>query len=150
LLFDSEGSLKFKSHLWKDIRKVILPTLIEEVGYIPIPRIEYTDESLDLVVENLTLQGRNLFPNIVQCEAHNFFKFSPYGGIADDHRHRITITMEQIQADMRDVAFYYHKKTGLPKMKDSGMADVLLGGEGLSVRPISFLLVGLDEHGFVR
>src|SRR5258708_6048379 len=133
LLFDSEGSLKFKSDLWKDIRKVILPTLIKEVGYIPIPRIEYTDDSLDLVVENLTLQGRNLFPTVVQCEAHNFFKFSPYDTITDDHSHRITLTMSQIQADMRDVAFYYHKKTGLPKMKDSGMADVLLGGEGLAV-----------------
>lgn len=45
----------------------------------------------------------------------------------------MTLTLEQIQADMRDVAFYYHKKTGLPKMKDSGLADVLLGGEGLTV-----------------
>jgi len=133
LLFDSEGSLKFKADLWNDIRKVIVPTLIEEVGYIPIPRIEYTDESLDLVVENLTLQGRNLFPNIVQFEAHNFVKFSPYTAITDDHSHRITIVLEQMQADMRDVAFFYHKKTGLPKMKDSGLADVVLGGEGLSV-----------------
>lgn len=133
ILFDAEGSLKFKTDLWRDVRNIILPTLIEEVGYIPIPRIEYTDESLDLVVENLTLQGRNLLPNIVQFEAHNFVKFSPYNVITDDHQHRITLTLEQIQADMRDVAFYYHKKTGLPKMKDSGMADVLLGGEGLAV-----------------
>jgi hypothetical protein len=31
LLFDSEGSLKFKPDLWKDIRKVILPTLVDKV-----------------------------------------------------------------------------------------------------------------------
>ncbi|KAF9534642.1 hypothetical protein CPB83DRAFT_755601 [Crepidotus variabilis] len=132
LLFDNEGSLKFKPELWSDIRKVILPTLIEQVGYIPIPRVEYSDDALDLVVENLTLQGRNILPNIVQFEAQNYVKFSPYNAIEDDHRHHITLTLEQIQADMRDVAFYYHKKTGLPKMKDSGLADVLLGGEGLS------------------
>src|SRR5882672_8462590 len=36
LLFDSEGSLKFKPDLWNDIRKVILPTLVDKVGYIPI------------------------------------------------------------------------------------------------------------------
>jgi len=107
--------------------------LIEEVGYIPIPRVEYSDESLDLVVENLTLQGRNLFPNIVKFEAFNFIKFSPYNAIEDDYRHKISFSLEQMQADMRDVAFYYHKKTGLPKMKDSGLADVLLGGEGLTV-----------------
>ena len=33
---------------------------------------------------------------------------------------------------MRDVAFYFRKKTGIPKMRDSGLADVVLGGEGLS------------------
>jgi len=34
LLFDSEGSLKFKPELWNDIRKVILPQLTEQVGLI--------------------------------------------------------------------------------------------------------------------
>lgn len=34
---------------------------------------------------------------------------------------------------MRDVAFYFKKKSGFPKLSDSGLADVLLGGEGLTV-----------------
>ncbi|KAN0107712.1 Protein of unknown function (DUF4449) domain containing protein [Russula decolorans] len=132
LLFDSEGSLKFKPELWMDIRKVILPSIVDRVGHIPIPRIEYTDESLDLVVENLTLQGRNLFPYIVSIEMHNFMKFSPYNAIDDLGHHEFTMTFGQIQADMRDVAFYFRKKTGIPKLSDSGLADVLLGGQGLT------------------
>ncbi|KAG6890844.1 hypothetical protein C0992_012483 [Termitomyces sp. T32_za158] len=132
LLFDSDGSLKFKKDLWNDVRHVILPQIIDQVGYIPIPRIEYTDDSLDLVVENLTLSGRNLFPNIIALEAHNFLRFSPYASIADESRHRFTLTFGQMQADMRDVAFYYRKKTGMPKMRDSGLADVLVPGEGMS------------------
>ncbi|KII90672.1 hypothetical protein PLICRDRAFT_106168 [Plicaturopsis crispa FD-325 SS-3] len=132
LLFDSEGSLKFKPDLWSDIRKVILPTLIDKVGYVPIPRIEYTDDAVDLVVENLTLSGRNLFPNQVSLEAHNFVKFSPYNAITDEHHHEFTLTFAQIQADMRDVAFYFKKKTGMAKLSDSGLADVVLGGSGLT------------------
>ncbi len=31
LLFDSEGSLKFKPDLWMDVRKVILPSIIDQV-----------------------------------------------------------------------------------------------------------------------
>lgn len=42
---------------------------------------------------------------------------------------------------MKDVAFYFRKKTGIPKMVDSGLADVLLGGEGLTV--INFMHYGL-------
>ena len=46
----------------------------------------------------------------------------------------MTLTLTQIQADMRDVAFYFHKKTGLPRLKDSGLADVFLGGRGITVK----------------
>ncbi|KAI0743264.1 hypothetical protein BC629DRAFT_1599620 [Irpex lacteus] len=133
LLFDSEGSLKWKPELWLDIRKVILPAIIDQVGYIPIPRVEYTDDALDVVIENLALSGRNLLPNLVSIEAHNFIKFSPYNAIADQRHHDFTLTFGQIQADMRDVAFYFRKKTGIPKLSDSGLADVLLGGHGLNV-----------------
>ncbi|KIJ60506.1 hypothetical protein HYDPIDRAFT_170143 [Hydnomerulius pinastri MD-312] len=132
LLFDSEGSLKFKPDLWSDIRKVIVPTLVDKIGYVPIPRVEYTDDALDLVVENLTLQGRNLFPNFMSLEAHNFLKFSPYNAISDEHHHEFTLTFGQMQADMRDVAFYFRRKSGFPKVADSGLADVLLGGSGLT------------------
>jgi len=31
LLFDSEGSLKFKGDLWSDVRKVILPASVDKV-----------------------------------------------------------------------------------------------------------------------
>jgi hypothetical protein len=79
---DGEGKLTFKREMWADIRRVVLPRLIDRVGYIPIPRIEYTDDGLDLVVENLTLSGKNLFPNIVAIEAHNYLKFSPYSAIS--------------------------------------------------------------------
>ncbi|KAG1854482.1 hypothetical protein DFJ58DRAFT_727914 [Suillus subalutaceus] len=133
LLFDSEGSLKFKADLWSDIRNVIMPTMVQQVGYLPIPRVEYTDDALDLVVENLTLQGRNLFPNVISMEAFNFVKFSPYDAIQDERHHEFTITLAQIQADMRDVALYFHKKTGFPKIRDSGIADVVLGGQGMTV-----------------
>lgn len=58
--------------------KLMTTRSLIQVGYFPIPRIEYTDESLDLVVENLALSGRNLFPNVIALEAHNYVRFSPY------------------------------------------------------------------------
>jgi len=65
LLMNSEGKLTWKNDLWRDVRNVILPVIAQKVGYVPIPRIEYTDNQLDLVIENLTLQGKNLFPKYV-------------------------------------------------------------------------------------
>ncbi|KAF8301114.1 hypothetical protein DL93DRAFT_2122133 [Clavulina sp. PMI_390] len=134
LLFADDGSLSFKPHLWKDVRSVIIPELVKHVGYIPIPRIEYTDNQMDLVIENLTMEGQNLLPNIISLDAHNFIEFSPYSSITDHDAHDFTFTFSQMQADMRDVAFYFNKKSGLPKIRDGGLADVFLGGEGLTVK----------------
>lgn len=134
LLFDQNGSLTWKSGLWRDIRTVILPEILEQVGYVPIPRIEYTDNAIDLVVENLTLQGKNLFPNLIDFVSQTHIKFSPYHNIKDEMHHSTNITLSQIQADMRDVAFYVNKKSGFPKIKDSGLADVFLGGKGITVK----------------
>jgi len=89
---------------------------------------------LDLVIENLTLQGRNLFPNIFEVQGSTFFKMSPYGSIKDESHHSLTFTMSQIQADLRDCAFYYNKKSGFPKMHDQGLADVFLGGDGITIK----------------
>ncbi|KZW03262.1 hypothetical protein EXIGLDRAFT_759133 [Exidia glandulosa HHB12029] len=134
LLFDEGGNLTYKASLWNDVRTVILPELARQVGYVPIPRIEYTDNMVDLVLENITLQGRNLLPNIFEINAQNYFKMSPYGSIKDEHHHTVTFSMSQIQADLRDVAFYYNKKQGFPKIRDQGLADVFLGGQGISVK----------------
>ena len=51
LFLNSEGNITWKPELWTDIRKVILPTLFQQIGYVPIPRAEYTSKDVDLVVE---------------------------------------------------------------------------------------------------
>jgi len=61
-------------------------------------------------------------------------RFSPYepNSAGDAGRHEFTITFAQMHADMRAVAFSFRTKTGPIKMQDSGLADVLLGGQGLT------------------
>jgi hypothetical protein len=41
----------------------------------------------------------------------------------------VWVSFSQIQADLRNVAFYFHRKNGFPKIKDHGKADVFLGGK---------------------
>ncbi|KLT41292.1 hypothetical protein CC85DRAFT_286608 [Cutaneotrichosporon oleaginosum] len=149
LLFNDEGSLAFKPKLWRDIRRVILPSLIRNIGYVPIPRAEYTDETLDLVVENLILSGPNLFPNIVSLENHNFFQFSPSDKIKDKNHNRFRLSMTQIQCDIRDVRFAFRKKKGFPRLKDSGIADVVVARNGISIDVELETLEGRRDTVFV-
>ncbi|ORY77244.1 hypothetical protein BCR35DRAFT_305540 [Leucosporidium creatinivorum] len=147
LLYDSEGNLKYKPHLWNDVREVILPALAKNVGYIPIPRIEYTDNMVDVVIENLTLESQNLLPNIIEVEGRSYFKVSPYDAIKDKSAHSFWLSLSQIQCDLKDVAFYIKKKSGFPKLSDSGLADVFLGGKGVSVK-VHLESTGKKNHAF--
>ncbi|KAF8590689.1 hypothetical protein K439DRAFT_1611824 [Ramaria rubella] len=142
LLFDEQGGLVFKSLLWEDMRAVILPGVLRRIGVIPIPRIEYIDEDLDLVIENLTLQGANLFPKTIELMAKHYSKLTPFNAMAEkaknEHRTEVTLKMSGIQADMRDVAFDYRRKSGvalgLGKIRDEGLADIFVGGRGITVK----------------
>lgn len=115
-------------------------------GYVPIPRAEYSDDKIDVVIENLILSGANLFPNVsstppepqislilvacsanvhcadvrpvVEISSYNHFKFSPYEEIMDTmkdtHHHTFRLGLSQIQADIRDVAFSFKRKSVSP------------------------------------
>jgi hypothetical protein len=50
---DENGKPTFKAHLVKDLTEVIIPAVFENIRYVPIPRIEYSDPSFDAVIENL-------------------------------------------------------------------------------------------------
>lgn len=72
---DSSGTPTFKPDLLRDLRDVILPGFFQSVGYIPIPRIEYSDPMIDAIVENLVLEGDNLFPNEAEFGTDNYWKW---------------------------------------------------------------------------
>ena len=77
------------------------------------------------------LPARNPFSSVVTFVAHNDLKFSPSSTISDAHYHESTFTFTQTQADVHDVAFF-RKKMGFPKVMDSRMVDVAIGGSGLT------------------
>ncbi|CDS81922.1 uncharacterized protein SPSC_00104 [Sporisorium scitamineum] len=133
LFLNSEGGLTFKPHLWSDIRDPILPELLSHVGLVPLPRIEYTDKQVDLVIENLAIDLLNILPSQTELDIRNYFKLSQFAKLGDRHQHSFKLTLHQIQTDMRDVHFFFNKKVGFPKLHERGTADVFLGGKGLTV-----------------
>lgn len=133
LFFNAEGKATFKPHLWDDIRNPILPQLLRHVGFVPVPRIEYSDPMVDLVIENLNVDPANIIPNLIEIDAHHYHKMSAFNAIGDKHRGSVKILLSQIQTDLRDVSWAINKKKGFPSLKDSGLADVFLGGSGLTV-----------------
>lgn len=112
----------------------LLPAFIDEIKYIPIPRIEYSDSQFDIVVENLILTGDTLLPNVFDTKMESFNSFSLRSTTESKPSHQsMYIRMSEIQAEIDDAVFFYKKKTGFPKISDRGVVSLSVGGKGISV-----------------
>lgn len=130
---DENGKPTFKPHLVKDLSEVIIPEIFENIRYVPIPRIEYSDPMIDAVIENLVIESDNLMPNAVEFASDNYFRWGRKG-IANRNKNAVMISVTGVQMDLRDVSFYVKKKSGFPSISDIGIADILLHGSGFSFK----------------
>jgi Family of unknown function (DUF5923)/Protein of unknown function (DUF4449) len=93
--------------------------------------MEFSDSILDGVVENLVVESENLMPNILEIQVNTFFRFGRKK-MHNRSQHHFAIHVSQIQCDLKDVAYYIKKKQGFPRLEDTGLMDIFLGGQGLS------------------
>ncbi|KAI7656807.1 hypothetical protein KC322_g18115, partial [Hortaea werneckii] len=130
---DQDGKPQFKPHLLKDLTEVILPGFFENIRYVPIPRIEYSDKMVDAVIENLVIEGDNLAPNMFEFGSDNYWRWGRKS-IQNKNKNKVMLSVSGVQMDLRDVAFYIKRKEGFPSITDKGLMDVFLGGTGLSFK----------------
>ncbi|KAI6708492.1 hypothetical protein PZA11_003112 [Diplocarpon coronariae] len=130
---DKNGKATFKPHLVKDLTEVILPGIFESIRYVPIPRIEFSDPTMDAVIENLVIESDNLMPNVFEIANDNYLRWGRKK-VANKSFHSLMVSVAGVQMDLRDVSFHVKKKKGVPTLTDTGIADVFLGGTGLSFK----------------
>ncbi|KAK2629369.1 hypothetical protein QTJ16_000189 [Diplocarpon rosae] len=130
---DKNGKATFKPHLVKDLTEVILPGIFESIRYVPIPRIEFSDTTMDVVIENLVIESDNLMPNVFEIANDNYVRWGRKK-IANKSFHSLMVSVAGVQMDLRDVSFHIKKKKGIPTITDTGVADIFLGGTGLSFK----------------
>lgn len=146
---DPQGHAAFKKHLVKDLTSVILPGAFESVQYVPIPRIEYTDPQMDVVVENLVVESDNLMPNVLEIGNDSFFRWGRKD-VKSKNKQKFMISVSGIQCDLKAVSYYVRKKQGFPSIKDTGVMDVFMGGQGFSFKLEVSSAEGGDRQHFFK
>jgi hypothetical protein len=146
---DESGKPAFKPHLLKDVTEVILPAVFEHIRYVPIPRIEVSDPMVDAIVENLVIESDNLAPNVMEFGSDNYWRWGRKK-IANKSKNKVMLSVSGVQMDLRDVAFYVKKKKGFPSLNDIGVADIFMGGEGLSFKIKAETADSKDRQNFFK
>ena len=124
----------FKPHLVKDLTDVILPGIFENIRYVPIPRIEFSDPMVDAVIENLVIEGDNLAPNVSRVWLRQLLALGTQVRSRARTRTRSCSRFQVCRWILRDVSYYIKKKQGFPSITDKGVMDIFMGGSGFSFK----------------
>ncbi|KAL1920788.1 uncharacterized protein VTP21DRAFT_11423 [Calcarisporiella thermophila] len=130
LFLNSEGKASFKPGLARDFA-MLLPLIAEELKYIPLPAIEGSNKDADYRVENIVLGITHILPSYVRFRTDA--RFHAKAGTEFDFENRLHMTLSHVQAAAKDVSFYLNKKKGFPRMREIGLADIVIPGRGITV-----------------
>ncbi|RKP18896.1 hypothetical protein ROZALSC1DRAFT_29456 [Rozella allomycis CSF55] len=134
-MFNDVYSQIFDVSMLKDLRAGLLPVLLNQFKYIPVPRIEILDADYDLVIENLVLAMDNLLPKLLDVQATQHLHVERGAGIPspEEWLQGSNITLGAIHMDLKNIQFFLRKKTGLVKLVDNGLVDFKMHGDGMVI-----------------
>ncbi|CAG7851697.1 SubName: Full=Uncharacterized protein {ECO:0000313/EMBL:CCA68732.1} [Serendipita indica DSM 11827] len=135
-----------KAELWRDILAWILPRLLRALKTIPLPRVELKSETLDMVIDKVTLSSPSFIPDHVQISNHTDFTLKASDATPDSFFETATSTQTRIKIDglrisVEDIAYYINAKGPLCLgWLDNGLMTVDVGAKRVEGDGISLLL----------
>jgi len=133
LVYDAYGRASLNDDVVSQMRTLLLPLLKEQLYYIPIPRIEGSSDKIDFWVENLVFATGDILPDNLRFDLNHSTLMDRTTISVPASVTRIYLTLENVKTNMKNVRFWYRKKT-TPKLCDEGFADVVLGGRGIRIK----------------
>ena len=148
------SSALLRPDLLNDVRYHILPRILQSMHAIPLPRIEVVSGGTVLVIEDLIIPSEALVPlqmeiltssHVTMNPKSRLFRRSATPAPAPSARVEgvqggVQLKLSSIAGQVRNVRFTMDRHEGWPRFSDQGLADLRIGGRGLSI------LIDLATH----
>ncbi|SGY26372.1 BQ5605_C018g08727 [Microbotryum silenes-dioicae] len=111
--------------MWSDLTQVFLPRILGALEEIPLPRVEFTSEEVDLVIDNVRFTSTSFVPDATHFRNHNEITVKKgYAAYASEFSTSTTLSISGLRLQAKDISYYLHKKTGWLTIEDYGMLDI--------------------------
>lgn len=126
--------------LMSDCINTFLPTVIQAIQHIPIPRLEVANPAVDLLLENLILEpGKtthrsSFFPHRVKFSTQNDVEvLKGRVGTASHLRTFVRLSLSGISISALDVGYWLRYHSGLLRFGSEGLVSVELDQRGIDI-----------------
>ena len=148
------SSALLRPDLLNDFRYQILPRILQSMQSIPLPRIEVVSGGTLLVLEDLIIPADALVPLQMEILTSSHVTMNPKsrlfrrtqtpapsaGARVEGVQGGVQLKLSSIAGQVRNVRFTMERHEGWPKFSDQGLADLRIGGKGLTI------LIDLATH----
>ncbi|KAJ7119508.1 hypothetical protein C8R44DRAFT_982225 [Mycena epipterygia] len=131
-----QAVLERAAWFWRDLFAVYAPRALSMLKDVPIPRTEYADPDMELVLENLDISSFGLNPahifirNITDVDVRTSETAQATTGVGTFTH----IRLQAVQLALEDVSFYYNDKTAtLPPSEYTGLLALKMPPQGIDV-----------------
>ncbi|KAJ1954281.1 hypothetical protein EC988_002520 [Linderina pennispora] len=119
-----------------------LPVLVQSIRYVPLPRIAGQNKDLEFAADNIVLDLKRFVPEHMSFDSHTEVyprsallhkKHAMKSRMGFDSEQFFYHTITGANCVARNVAFYVKKKTGIPRIAEKGIANMVIGGRGMDI-----------------
>ncbi|KAF9011677.1 hypothetical protein BDZ89DRAFT_963742 [Hymenopellis radicata] len=132
-----QAAMDQASWFWRDIFQVYMPRFLSFMKDVPIPRMEYVDEDIELVLEDLDISSFNINPahvfirNITDIDIQTSATSTPSQTAIGTLTH---IRVQAVQLALDEVSFFYKdKRSSVPPHDFSGLITFTLPPKGIDI-----------------
>ncbi|KAJ7718357.1 hypothetical protein DFH07DRAFT_933600 [Mycena maculata] len=132
-----EAALEFAPWFWRDLFAVYVPRVLDILTGIPIPRMEYVDSDVELVLEDLDISSVKINPahiSISNTTNVDVRTSEAAEASVDGVGSSTQIRLQAVQVALRDVSFYYkdkHTPVPGPPRAFTGLLTLTMPAQGL-------------------
>ncbi|KDN52390.1 hypothetical protein K437DRAFT_293145 [Tilletiaria anomala UBC 951] len=118
-----KGGVRAAKREWKefmaDILSVILPSAFDLIKILPVPRVEFTSDKLDAVVDHVAIPTVNLIPDVVNVQSAHDFTWRKDAGNSDVTS-ALKVTVSGLRFAVNDISFYVCERYTSPQPSRCG------------------------------
>lgn len=137
MLLDERGNVTFKKHHLDQLRLIAFSAVVRRMR-LPLPPIHFKDEkrAFELTVTGLTLRIADVLPNNIKAKhkggASLDIKHDAKNAGMDKAKEKLTFVMKNINLHIPEADIWF-ERSKFPKLRDSGLLYVDVGGRGIDV-----------------
>jgi hypothetical protein len=127
---DTQGNLKVDTDMLSKLQTAILPVLAESLKYIPIPKIHSEDKTQEFWLDNVVLCSYDILPENIRFHLESDTEISIRDIELKNTFTYLVISLKQLRTELKDLEFFYKKKT-FPTFEERGRVTFRIkGAEG--------------------